>query len=234
MVTVTVQLVLFDCDGVLVDSERIAARVTSTTLTALGWPVDEREVVDRFVGCTDEYFRTEIERHLGDSLPASWIDDLEIATEAAFARDLTPVGGVHQVLDAVDALGLDTCVASNGSHQKVRRSLQLTGLSDRFGCRIFSAEDVAHGKPAPDLYLHAAATMGVPPQRCVVIEDSPRGIEAARAAGMRVVGYAGLLPPERLTPPGTGATDEELQVVTSMAEVAGVVAAWAGACLPLP
>jgi HAD superfamily hydrolase (TIGR01509 family) len=227
---VPVEMVVFDCDGVLVDSERIAARVTSTILTAFGWPLDEREVVDRFVGCTDEYFCAEVERHLGAVLPTSWAADLEAATTAAFGRELAPVAGVEQVLDAVETLGLRSCVASNGSRKKIGRSLTLTGLWERFGGRVFSAEDVARGKPAPDLYEHAAAMMGVAPRRCIVVEDSPRGIEAALAAGMRVIGYAGLLPPHRLAVSAAG--DPDVRVVTSMTELAGVLADSAGACLP--
>ena len=106
------------------------------------------------------------------------------------------------MLEDLERRGIATCVASNGSHGKMRRTLGATGLHPRFSGRIFSAEDVALGKPAPDLYLHAAREMGVPPDRCVVVEDSPPGVAAAQAADMLCIGFAALTPPERLAGPG--------------------------------
>ncbi len=194
-------LVVFDCDGVLVDTERISAVVGAQVLTNLGWHLTPQEVLDRFLGCSDAYYREQVERRVGP-LP----DGFEAATEplydAAFARELAPVPGVVPVLDALQADGVAICVASNSSHDKMRRTLGVTGLLDRFAGRLFSSQDVAHGKPAPDVYLHAASSMGVKPSRCVVVEDSARGVEAARAAGMRVVGYAGLTPADQLAGPG--------------------------------
>ena len=134
----------------------------------------------------------DIEAHIGRSLPSDWEDGFESLYREALARELTPVDGI---IEALDAIALPTCVASSGSHEKMRFTLGLTGLYERFAGRIFSASDVARGKPEPDLFLHAAAQMGVAPAACVVVEDSEPGVRAARAAGMRVFGYAGSVTP---------------------------------------
>jgi HAD superfamily hydrolase (TIGR01509 family) len=194
-------LVIFDCDGVLVDSERIAVRVDAAVLADLGWPLSEAEIIERFVGRTEEHFVREIEAHLGHPLPKSWEDGYQQLYRAAFERELKPVDGVVEALDRITTA---TCVASSGGHDKIRRSLRLTNLYERFEGRIFSASEVANGKPAPDLFLHAAARLGVPPARCAVVEDSRYGVMAARAAGMMAFGYAGgVTPAHRLEGPGT-------------------------------
>ena len=195
-------LVIFDCDGVLVDSEPIAAKVGASILTSMGWQISAAQVMQRFLGCTDAYFHAEVERHLGRRLPIGWQDQCQHLYDAAFAAELRPVEGVVPLLEDLERRGIATCVASNGSHGKMRRTLGATGRHPRFSGRIFSAEDVALGKPAPDLYLHAAREMGVPPDRCVVVEDSPPGVAAAQAADMLCIGFAALTPPERLAGPG--------------------------------
>lgn len=201
-------LVIFDCDGVLVDSERLCVEVEARLLTDLGWPLSPPEVVERFVGRSDAYLLGEIEAALGRPVP-EWTARYQDALHAAFRADLRPVAGIEAALDAIAALGLPTCVASSGTHEKMALTLGLTGLHDRFAGRIFSATEVANGKPAPDLFLHAAEQMGVDPARCVVVEDSPSGVQAARAAGMRCVAYAGgLIPVDRLTGPGTVVIDD--------------------------
>jgi HAD superfamily hydrolase (TIGR01509 family) len=200
------QLVIFDCDGVLVDSERLAVRVEVAGLAELGWPLSESEVVERFMGRTRAFMYQAILERLGDGLPDGWQDRFERAYLAAFDAELTPVGGV---VEALDRIAIPTCVASSGSHATIRRSLVRTGLYHRFEGRIFSAEEVAAGKPAPDLFLHAAARMGADPAACAVVEDSRYGVEAARAAGMRAFGYTGgLTLPERLAGPGTVLFDD--------------------------
>ncbi len=186
------QLVIFDCDGVLVESEVVGTRVDQRVLAELGWNLSIDEIVDRFVGGTAENFTREVEGFLGTSLDPRWAEKYKDWYNDAFTRELTAVAGIENALDAVRQ---QTCVASNGDHARIRHSLALTGLLDRFRGRIFSADDVAQGKPAPDLFLHAAATMGVDPSRCVVVEDSRYGVEAALAAGMTVLGYAGGLTP---------------------------------------
>jgi HAD superfamily hydrolase (TIGR01509 family) len=187
-------LVIFDCDGVLVDSERLSIRLDAVLLDQLGWPMAESEIVERFVGRTEAAMRAEIEEHLGRDVGAEWAAFAERYT-AAFAAELEPVDGVVEAVDVIQASGVATCVASSGDHAKIRRNLAKTGLLDRFDGRIFSGDDVVHGKPAPDLFLHAAATMGIPPGRCAVVEDSRHGVAAARAAGMWAFGYAGGVTP---------------------------------------
>jgi HAD superfamily hydrolase (TIGR01509 family) len=196
------ELVIFDCDGVLVDSERIAVRVEAELLAELGWPLSQAEIVERFMGRTTEYMDEAIEAQLGSRLPGDWRDQFQRRYREAFAAELVPVDGV---LDALDQIAVPTCVASSGSHDKLRFTLGHTGLYERFEGRIFSGYEVANGKPAPDLFLHAAARMGAEPARCAVVEDTLYGVLAARAAGMRVFGYAGggLTPPERLEGEGT-------------------------------
>jgi HAD superfamily hydrolase (TIGR01509 family) len=183
-------LVIFDCDGVLVDSERLSVSLDVRLLAGLGWPLTEAEIIERFVGRTDAAMRAEIEEHLGRDVGPAWAAFGEEYVRL-FATELRPVDGVVEAVDAVQAAGYATCVASSGGHDKIRRNLALTGLRERFGERIFSGEDVVHGKPAPDLFLHAAEAMAVEPARCAVVEDSRHGVAAARAAGMRAYAYAG-------------------------------------------
>ncbi|MEU7062680.1 HAD family hydrolase [Streptomyces sp. NPDC046161] len=196
-----IELVIFDCDGVLVDSERIAARVQVALGAELGWPLTEDEVVDRFIGRSHAAIREQVAARLGEDTAATWSERFERLHREAVDAELAPVDGLPE---ALDALTLPTCVASSGSHEKMRHTLGRTGLYERFAGRIFSATDVSRGKPAPDLFLHAARHMGVDPAACVVVEDSRPGVRAARAAGMRSFGYAGgLTPAERLEGPGT-------------------------------
>ena len=183
-----VELVIFDCDGVLIDSERLGVEVDVMALRELGWPLSETEAIARFVGRSDRENRATIEAHLGRKLPDGWGDQVDERYRQAFATALTPVEGV---LEALEHISLPTCVASSGTHEHLRYTLQLTGLYERFAGRIFSADDVHKGKPAPDLFLHAAKRMDAEPARCVVVEDSRPGVEAARAAGMRVLAFAG-------------------------------------------
>ncbi len=201
-----VELVIFDCDGVLIDSERLGVKVDVIALRELGWPLSEAEVIARFVGRSDRENRAAIEAHLGRKLPDGWAEQIEARYREAFKAELTPVAGVP---DALDRITLPTCVASSATHEHLRYTLGLTGLYDRFAGRIFSADDVATGKPEPDLFLHAAEQMGATPARCVVIEDSRYGVQAARAAGMRVLAFAGgLTPGEVLDGPDTVVFDD--------------------------
>jgi HAD superfamily hydrolase (TIGR01509 family) len=199
------ELVIFDCDGVLVDSERIAVRVDAEMLAELGWPLSEQEVVERFMGRTTEEMLRAIEAEVADLEPG-WEVEFDRRYRAALEAELAPVDGVVEALDAID---IPTCVASSGSHDKLRFTLGHTGLYPRFEGRIFSAHDVARGKPAPDLFLHAARSMGADPAACAVVEDSRYGVQAARAAGMRAFAYGGgLAPREQLEGPGTVVFDD--------------------------
>jgi HAD superfamily hydrolase (TIGR01509 family) len=184
-------LVIFDSDGVLVDSEPLSNRELATMLSELGLPTTVEESMATFMGRSWAACAALIEERLGRPLPAEFGDGYHRRVYAAVERELEPVPGVLEALDTVEADGAATCVASSGSHEKLSRTLGRTGLLERFAGRIFSAADVVNGKPHPDLFLHAAAAMGATPADCTVVEDSPIGIEAAQAAGMRALGYAG-------------------------------------------
>ncbi len=179
-------LVIFDCDGVLVDSERLAVRTEAEILSELGWPLTEADIVERFVGRSAAYMRQEIERQLGRSV--DWDAEFEPRYREVFERELVVVPGI---LETLDEITIPTCVASSGSHEKMRFTLGKTGLFDRFDGRIFSVDQVAHGKPAPDIFLFAAENMGAAPDRCAVVEDSASGVNAGLAAGMAVFAFAG-------------------------------------------
>jgi HAD superfamily hydrolase (TIGR01509 family) len=180
-------LVIFDCDGVLVDSDRISLRIQAERITALGLPTTYEDCVRDYLGLGMPATLRILAERLGRPLPDGWAAELDAAVREAFRRELRPVAGIAAALDAID---LPTCVASSGSQEKMRLTLGLTGLRDRFVGRIFSAGEVERGKPAPDLFLHAADRVGAAPEDCVVVEDSPFGAAAARAAGMSALGYA--------------------------------------------
>ena len=186
-----IELVVFDCDGVLVDTERLTVGVEARILTELGWPHTAEQVVQRFMGRSSAAQLAELEAQLGPAL-ARRFDELSTAeVHRAFELHLTAVPGVLDLLAALDAAGTPTCVASSGTHERMRRTLGLTGLLERFAGRMFSSTEVARGKPAPDLFLHAARLMRTAPERCAVVEDSVYGVRAAVAAGMTAYGYAG-------------------------------------------
>ncbi len=183
------KLVIFDCDGVLVDSEPIINRAHADVLTNCGYPITERDLVERFCGMSDAEMLAIIERELGRALPLSYTERVGVMIENGFCRSLAAIEGGAE---ALDALRLPICVASSSAAEQIRRKLELTGLLDRFGQNnLFSAAMVARGKPAPDLFLYAAQRLGAPPGRCLVVEDSPAGIEAACAAGMTAIGFCG-------------------------------------------
>ena len=179
-------------------------RIDARVITELGWPMSEAEVIERFVGRPTGYMVGQVEDRLGRLLPKDWEEPFESLYQEAFEAELVPVDGIVEALDGIEAMALPVCVASSGSHERMRRTLGLTGLYGRFEGRIFSADEVAAGKPAPDIFLHAAGNMGVEPASCVVVEDSFYGVEAARSAGMRALGYAGgVTPANRLEGPRT-------------------------------
>lgn len=215
------ELVIFDCDGVLVDSERLIVRLEAQIFLERGWQLTEADIVREFVGLSDSAMRVRLSELVGEELGSDWDADYTERYRTTLARDLEPVPGVAPAIDQIEEAGIATCVASSGSHEKMALTLGKTGLFDRFAGRIFSATDaeVAAGKPAPDLFLHAAARMGVPPRRCAVIEDSPHGVAAALAAGMEPFGFSGsVIPADRLA--GEGVT-----VFASMSELPALVTA---------
>jgi len=182
------RLVIFDCDGVLVDSEPLANAVLHAELLRLGLELSLEKSTELFTGRSLRSCLRIIESRLGASPPPDFMPRLRAGVVDAFMRHLQAVPGVESV---IRGLAAERCVASSGSHEKIRFSLGLTGLDVLFDdSRIFSADDVAEGKPAPDLFLHAAARLGFAPEACVVIEDSAPGVQAGRAAGMRVLGFA--------------------------------------------
>jgi len=205
-------LVIFDNDGVLVDSEPHANRVLAALLSECGLATTYEESLRDYVGSSIPRVREIAESRLGRPLP----EDFERRYyESLFERFRDGLEAIPGVRDALDRVSLPSCVASSGSRERIELSLRLTGLLDHFGDRLFSADDVAHGKPAPDLFLLAADRLGADPGRCVVIEDSPLGIEAANAAGMASLGYAAATPWERLRDASGGVftTMEQLPVL---------------------
>ena len=197
-------LVIFDNDGVLVDSEPLANAALAEILTGYGLAVDWHDCVERYLGNTLGRVRELVEAELGRPIPADFEQHYRAVVYPRLAERVQPIAGVAGLLDALDAAGVPTCVASSAIHERITITLTTAGLIDRFeGDRRFSAEDVGRGKPAPDLFLHAAAAMGALPERCAVVEDAPAGIEAAAAAGMTSFGYAALTP-ARLLAAATG------------------------------
>jgi HAD superfamily hydrolase (TIGR01509 family) len=181
-------LVIFDCDGVLVDSEVISCRVHADVLTRYGFSITAEQVFDRFLGRSTRQARLEVEAELGRRLPDGFQAQLQDELFRSFAATLEAVPHIET---ALDALAQPVCVASSGSQERMRVSLGRVGLYDRFAPNIFSATQVRNGKPAPDLFLFAAGQMATPAARCVVIEDSVPGVTGAVAAGMTVLGFHG-------------------------------------------
>src|SRR5471030_1826153 len=188
MKNVNFDLIIFDCDGVLVDSEVISCRAHADVLTRHGYPITADQVHDRFLGRSLREAQIEVERELGRALPDDFHAQLSDELARLFAATLK---AVPHIVEALDTITLPACVASSGSHDRMRRTLGRVGLYDRFAPHIFSATQVRNGKPAPDLFLFAAEQMAMSPKQCLVIEDSAPGIAAARAAGMVVLGYHG-------------------------------------------
>lgn len=181
------RLVIFDCDGVLIDSEGPSNRVVAEAVTRLGWPMTEAESTERFVGYRLSDIPPVVEAVLGRPVPAAWVEDLRARLIAAFETVQT-VPGARAVLEATAGMGLAYRVASNSTHEEMAVKFDRTGLMPLVSGRLHSARDVARGKPAPDVFLAAAAAGGAAPAACLVIEDSVPGVRAARAAGMRVLG----------------------------------------------
>jgi HAD superfamily hydrolase (TIGR01509 family) len=181
-------LVVFDCDGVLVDSEPIAMRVLLETIAAEGLALDEATGYARLLGRSLAGIREILAEEFGIVLDDAALAGMRRRLYAAFESELQPIPGVAATLDA---LGRPYCVASSSQPERIEVSLRATGLWARFEGRVYSASMVDRGKPAPDLFLHAASAMGFAPRDCLVVEDSPAGIEAAQAGGMRVIGFLG-------------------------------------------
>ncbi|WP_030945646.1 HAD family hydrolase [Streptomyces sp. NRRL S-646] len=209
-------LVIFDNDGVLVDSEPISNRLLAAYLTELGHQTSYEDSVRDYMGSAMHRIHELVLERTGQRLPADFDDVFHARVFAAFERELKPVAGATDVLEQLAADGVPYCVASSGSHERIRVGHRTTGLDRWFDeSRVFSSQDVGRGKPAPDLFLYAAERMGVAPERCVVVEDSPLGVQAAVAAGMDVYGFTAMTPAERLA----GAT----QLFSGMGELSGLL-----------
>jgi HAD superfamily hydrolase (TIGR01509 family) len=192
-------LIIFDNDGVLVDSEPLSNTILAGYLTELGHPTSYEDSLRDYMGAAVHRVHDLVRERTGQALPADFDDILHARVFAAFERELVAVDGVTDVLGKLAADGVPYCVASSGSHERIRVGHRKTGLDRLFEVRtVFSAQDVGRGKPAPDLFLHAAEQMGVAPDRCVVVEDSPLGVAAALAAGMDVYGFTAMTPAEKL------------------------------------
>ena len=215
----TPQLVIFDCDGVLIDSEHLACVAETRVFRRFGLAMADDFIVSHCIGLSWASSLKLIETHFNWTAPADCVAVVHAEIEAVFERELTAIAGIS---DLLDRLPTARCVASSSSPERLQHSLGLAGLYDRLAPHIFSATMVQHGKPAPDLFLHAAREMGVPPQDCVVIEDSIAGVTAAKAAGMPVIGFIG----GSHTQPGLAArlyTAGASSVVGEMKEVASLL-----------
>lgn len=215
---------IFDCDGVLVDSEILAIEAEAEIFARHGLPVDAAFILDHCTGLSWKSELAFMQQRFGVTLPDSISEQVRHATESRYLARLTAIPGIEAVLDRLE---IPACVASSSTPERLRLSLGKVGLYDRFAPRIFSSTMVANGKPAPDLFLHAAREMHVAPQHCVVIEDSVHGVTAGKAAGMTVIGFTG----GQHCPAGY---EERLQqagadrVIGGHAELAGVLARPAG------
>lgn len=184
----TPELLIFDCDGVLVDSEPLACAADAEELTRIGFAITAEEVARRFAGMPGADMLAELEREMGRPLPAGFHARCEARIMALFRSELK---ALPQAAETIAALPFPRCVASSSRPAKLALGLIETGLYELFYPHLFSTTLVARGKPAPDLFEHAAARMGAEPARCLVVEDSLAGVTAARAAGMRVLGFTG-------------------------------------------
>lgn len=182
-----IQLIIFDCDGVLVDSEALSNGVVAEMLSLQGLPMSAEEGVRYFAGTSMKYIQEYYHRQMGVHLPDDFEQRYRKRSFEVFEERLEAVPGIREALEAIQ---LPRCVASNGPINKIEFNLKVTNLQHFFGDHIFSAYQIKKWKPLPDLYLHAAKQMGYEAQRCLVIEDSVAGVQAAKAAGMRVIGYA--------------------------------------------
>ncbi|MER5260106.1 HAD family hydrolase [Streptomyces sp. NPDC002855] len=192
-------LVIFDNDGVLVDSEPLSNTILAAYLTELGHPTTYEDSLRDYMGAAVHRVHDLVLERSGQRLPEDFDVTFHARVFAAFERELEPVAGAVDVLEKLVVGGVPYCLASSGSHERIRVGHRRTGLDRWFGDeRIFSSEDVGRGKPAPDLFLYAAERMGVAPEKCVVVEDSPLGVRAAVAAGMDVYGFTAMTPAERL------------------------------------
>jgi HAD superfamily hydrolase (TIGR01509 family) len=206
-------LVIFDCDGVLIDSERIANTILLKMLKEIGLFLTLEDVFDIFVGTSMTRCLEIVKNLLGKSPPENFATEFEERTMQAFMNDVHPVQGIHDVLSKFN---LSYCVASNSSHKWIEKALFVTDLLPYFSEKIFSAIEVSRSKPYPDVFLYAAERMGFSPKDCVVIEDTPTGVRAGVDAGMTVFGYAELINPEKLRAVGASVVFNDMKLLPKL------------------
>jgi HAD superfamily hydrolase (TIGR01509 family) len=216
MSRLTFDLVIFDCDGVLVDSESITNRVFAAMLNEIGLPVTLADMFERFVGHSMVDCLTMIEEMLGHPPPAGFTEEYRRRTRRELEEHLRPVRDVESAIRTIAALPVLMCVASSGDHEKMRTTLGKTGLLPHFDGRLYSVTEVERGKPHPDVFLYAARRMGVAPERVAVVEDTGVGVRAGVAAGMTVFGYAEFTPPSQLVAAGAAQTFSEMRLLPEL------------------
>ena len=212
------EFVIFDNDGVLVDTESAANAVLAELLSSYGLPTTIEDSFRLYLGTSLPFVRAAAERELGRPIPESFEDDYHSRFFSKVSEGLEPIPGVREALEDLE---LEFCVASSGSMERIERTLRQVDLWSHFEGRAFSAESVGVSKPAPNLFLHAAKTMGVDPRRCIVVEDSPWGIQAANSAGMTSWGFAYRTPADRLCEATGG-------IISSMKELRNIVGSAGG------
>lgn len=206
-------LVIFDCDGVLVDSEHITNSVFAAMLDEIGLPVTLEYISNTFVGQSMATCLEIIQDSLAQPLPDNFVTEFRQRTKKDLAEKLKPIKGIHEVLSEIN---IPYCIASNSVHEMIRTKLGVTNLLPYFEGKIFSVTDVARGKPHPDLFLYAAEKMKVHPQRCVVVEDTPVGVQAGVTAGMKVFGYAEYSHPQKLQQAGASVVFSDMELLPNL------------------
>lgn len=209
------EAVIFDCDGVLIDSERIASRILAEDLRAVGLNLTGEEAHRRFIGISLSQIDKLMREETGRAMPDGWIDRHHRALYTAFETELEAIPGAIAVLDRLDAAGIPWGVASQSAPEYLEYTLAHVGIWHRAVGRVASAKQVANPKPAPDVYLLAFERVGCDPTRSLVIEDSPTGVRAGVAAGARVIGYAADRPAEELIQAGASATVSDMMALLS-------------------
>lgn len=209
-------LVIFDCDGVLVDSEAIANRCTAEAISEAGLPILPEEALKRFLGGKLTFIQKDIEAMLGRELGDDWVPKIYAKQFELYRKELRAIPSIDYALTKLSEAGLKICVGSNGPVEKMDVTLGVTNLKRHFNGRVFSADMVGIPKPEPDLYLYCAERMGVAPERCVVVEDSPVGARAGLAAGMRVFGYHAAHGPDVLAEVGVQVLFDDMASLPGM------------------
>jgi HAD superfamily hydrolase (TIGR01509 family) len=221
------ELIIFDCDGVLVDSERTSCGCLAAALRQLGMDITTDGVINRFLGLSNDAMRRLVEADLGQPLPDDFLAQLLRSKQRAYQTQLNAIAGVHTVLTQLQQAQIPMCVASSSHPDLIRQCLELTDLIAFFQPHLFSTVAVLHGKPAPDLFLYAANQMHTAPDRCLVIEDSDRGVQAGKAAGMTVLGFAGgshvdpVLQQQKLLIAGADAVFDQMQQLLDLINTLG-------------